>query len=81
MNKQTLSSSCPLAPVLSSSSVMKNLKNEGHIFSEANEIFEELTLKFLSTIREKEDKEEIDSRLKFRARMDLLPSFPSSYKN
>lgn len=34
MNKQTLFSSCPLA--------MKNLKNEGYIFSEADEIFVDL---------------------------------------
>ena len=53
---------------------MKNLKNEGHIFSEADEIFADLIPKILSTRREKE---EIDSRHKFRARVDLPPSFPS----
>lgn len=46
MNKQALFSSCPLA--------MKNLKNEGHIFSEADEIFVDHTLKILPTEREKE---------------------------
>lgn len=52
MNKQTLFSSCPLA--------MKNLKNEGHIFSEADEIFVDLTPKILPTGRKKEQREEID---------------------
>ena len=60
---------------------MKNLKNEGHIFSEADEIFVDLTPKILPTRKEKEQKEEIDSRHKFRARMDLPPSFPSYYTN
>lgn len=69
MNKQTLFSSCPLAT--------KNLENEGHIFSEADEVFVDLRPKILSARREKEQKEEIDSRHTFRAKMDLPPSFPS----
>lgn len=56
---------------------MKNLKNEGHVFSEAGEIFVDVTLKILPTGREKEQKEEIDSMHKFRARTTLPPSFPS----
>lgn len=56
---------------------MKNLKIEGHIFSEADGIFVGLTPKIVPTGREKEQKEEIDSRHKFRARMDLPLSFPS----
>jgi len=51
MNKQTLLSACPLG--------MKNRKNEGGIFSEADEIFVDLTPKILPTRREKEQKEEI----------------------
>ncbi|PKU43932.1 beta-chimaerin isoform x1 [Limosa lapponica baueri] len=69
--EQTLSSCCPLA--------MKNLKNEGHIFSEANEISVDLTPKTLSTRREKEQKEETDSRsTRFEVRTGVNTA-PTSY--
>lgn len=69
MNKQALFTFCPLA--------MKNLKNEGHISSKADSIFVRLTPKILLTAGEKEQKEEIDARHKFRARTALPPSLPS----
>lgn len=69
MNKQALLSFCPLT--------MKNLKNEGHISSKADGIFVHLTPKILLTAREREQKEEIDARHKFRARTALPPSSPS----
>lgn len=56
---------------------MKNLKNEGHISSKADGIFVHLTPKILLTAREREQKEEIDARHKFRARTALPPSLPS----
>lgn len=56
---------------------MRNLKNEGHISSKADSIFVHLTPKILLTAGEKEQKEEIDARHKFRARTALPPSLPS----
>ena len=68
MNKQALFSSCPLAT--------KNLKNEGHIFHEAAEIFVDLTLKILPTGRENELKAKIDSKHRFQGK-DGSPSILS----
>lgn len=52
-----------------------------HVFKEVSEIFADFAPKILSSRREKEQKEEVDSRHKFRARMDFLPCFPSTYEN